>query len=214
MDPVSEEVLRTISDSLVKNKAEYTKAINQIIENTKAEVNAVATNITNLNDYSSTLSIIPVLNIFNEDKVFNAKKYKTSLMTVKILNQVEGYAKFFEHRRIFRTDDIPESSLEYCGLIDRQLSKAYHDYIINYKSLITDIENAGISIHDLKFYLKNGFIPTKKDLRMALFEHIFWPVKLLMWSEAIKLLMWPVAVSLVLALMLYIAKILFLWLIH
>ena len=162
MDPVSEEVLRSVSDSLVKNKTEYTKAINYIIEKAKVKVNAAATKINNLNDYSSTLSIIPVLNIFNEDKVFNAKKYKTSLMTVKIFGEVEGYAKFFEHRRIFRTDDIPESSLEYCGLIDRLLSKAYHDYIINYKSLITDIKNSGISIRTLKFYLKNGFIPTKK----------------------------------------------------
>ena len=162
MDPVSEEVLRSVSDSLVKNKTEYTKAINYIIEKAKVKVNAAATKINNLNDYSSTLSIIPVLNIFTEDKVFNAKKYKTSLMTVKIFGEVEWYAKFFEHRRIFRTDDIPESALEYCGLIDRLLSKAYHDYIINYKSLITDIKNAGISIRALKFYLKNGFIPSKK----------------------------------------------------
>ena len=76
MDPVSEEVLRSVSDSLVKNKTEYTKAINYIIEKAKVKVNAAATKINNLNDYSSTLSIIPVLNIFTEDKVFNAKNIK------------------------------------------------------------------------------------------------------------------------------------------
>ena len=93
-------------------------------------------------------------------------------MTVKIFGEVERYAKFFEHRRIFKTDSIPESALEYCGLIDRLLSKAYHDYIINYKSLITDIENAGISIYMLKFYLKNGFIPSKKVFDKDSLKHI------------------------------------------
>ena len=171
MDPVSEEVLRSVSDSLVKNKATYTKTINLIVENAKTKINVNASKMNRISRYS-LLQIKPVFNILNKDLIFKVKQYKTSSKTISLFKELEEYTMFFNDCRIFRTDYIPETISEYCSLIDRNLTKAYYDYINNYKYIMNGVKDSGISISTLKFYLKNGFIPSKKVFDKDSLKHI------------------------------------------
>lgn len=171
MDPISKEILITLCDSLMKNKVTYTKTINLIVENAKTKINSYAPKINRISRYS-LLQIKPVFNILNEDLIFKAEQYKTSSRTISLFKELEEYTMFFNDCRIFKTDYIPETIHEYCALIDRHLSKAYYDYINNYKHIMNGVKDSGISISMIKFYLKNGFIPDNKTLNDSLFKRL------------------------------------------